>query len=212
MNIKSNYKFLLPVFVLYLLIPIVYLCIGNFPERAFYKEVISIFVIGTFFLTLAQFYLSRVNRKIVAQSKMSSIIKSHKIIGYMIIPILLLHPFFIVVPKFFQNGDTPLEAFKIMITTYSSNGIVLGLIAWIVLVILCITSLFRKKIPVKYTTWRIFHGILAIMFVILGTMHAVNLGRHTDNNLSFYMIFFAATGIVLLLKIYLFKTKRGKNE
>lgn len=207
MKNKLNIRFLLPVFIVYLMVPIFYLILANFPERAFYKEAISILVIGTFFLILAQFYLSRVNKELVQQNKMSNIIKSHKIIGYIIIPILLIHPFLIVIPKFFQSGNTPMEAFKIMITTYSSNGIVLGLIAWIILVILCVTSLFRKKIPIKYTTWRVFHGILAIIFVILSTIHAVNLGRHTDSNLSFYMILLAISGILLLIKIYIFKSK-----
>lgn len=198
---------------IYLLVPTIYLYTGNFPERAFYKEIISAVVVGALVLTLAQFYLSRINKKLQNQTKMVYIIRSHKFIGYIISFILLAHPFMVVIPKFFDSGITPVDAFKNMITTYSSKGVIFGIIAWIFLLILTITSLFRNQLPIKHTTWRVFHGVTALVFVVFSTFHAVNLGKHTDINLSLYMIILAAIGFILLIKLYLTTKKKGlKNE
>jgi predicted ferric reductase len=109
-----------------------------------------------------------------------------------------------VVPRFFEAGITPIAAFTTIITTWDSQGLVLGMIAWMLMLILGLTSIFRKKMGMKYTTWRIFHGILSMAFILLATWHAMDLGRHTDLPMSLYMGAIAGLGILLLLRTYLF--------
>jgi len=188
MNEKSKINFFIPPVVFYFLIPFLYLILGDFPTRTVLKEAISFLTIGAFFLMLGQFYLSRINKITLTGQKMSKVINLHKVLGYILIPILILHPFLIVVPRFFEAGVGPIEAFKTILTTFGSRGIILGLIAMVLMILLGITSILRKKMRIKYTTWRTFHGLLSIAFVILATWHAVNLGRHTDLILSSYMI------------------------
>lgn len=213
MKIAAVKGIISPIICLFIIIPILYLTLGGFPERSFLKEIISVILIGAFMLSLAQFYLTRTNKGLLRSVKMKEIINYHKIIGYFIIPILFLHPFFVIFPRFFESGMAPMEAFKIMITTYSSKGVVFGIIAWIILFLLWITSLCRKYIPLKYTTWRIIHGILAMVFIIFGVLHAINLGRHTQSLLSIYIIVLVVPAILLLLKQYFVNTSRkGKNN
>lgn len=52
-------------------------------------------------------------------------ISIHKWIGYIFIPILIVHPFFIVLPRFFEGGIEPVEAFWVMITTFNSKELLL---------------------------------------------------------------------------------------
>jgi len=78
-----------------------------------------------------------------------------------------------------------------------------GLFGWLIMLVLGLTSLFRKKLPMGYKTWRIFHGVLAIAFIALSTWHVVDLGRHTTQPLAMYIIFTAVLGVLLLLKTYL---------
>lgn len=207
MNKKSKFNYLIPGVIFYLLIPFLYLILGDFPTRTVLKEAISFLTIGAFFLMLGQFYLSRINKITLTGQNMSGVIKLHKVLGYIFIPILILHPFLIVVPRFFEAGVGPVEAFKTIITTFGSRGIILGISAMVIMVFLEITSMLRKKMRMKYTTWRTFHGFLSIAFVILATWHAVNLGRHTDLILSSYMIIMSAIGVLLLIKTYFFVPK-----
>jgi predicted ferric reductase len=189
----------------FLIIPFLYLLLADFPERTVLKESISFLTIGAFFLMLGQFYLTRINKITLSGNKFSKVINKHKAIGYIFIPILMLHPFLIVVPRFFEAGVTPSDAFKTILTTYESSGLVIGIIAMVVMILLGITSLLRKKMKISYTTWRVSHGLLSILFVILATWHAVDLGRHTDAILSTYMILMSATGIFFLLRLYIKK-------
>ena len=135
---------------------------------------------------------------------MGKVIKLHKVIGYIFVSILMVHPFLIVVPRFFEAGIAPGEAFGTMLTTWDSQGIILGMIAWVLMLILGITSAFRKRLGMKYTTWRVFHGLLSIAFITLATWHAMDLGRHTDLPMSLYMGAIAGIGVLLLLRTYLF--------
>lgn len=134
---------------------------------------------------------------------MGKVIKVHKIIGYVFVGVLIVHPFLIVVPRFFESGVKPGEAFITIITTFRSTGIILGMIAWCLLLIIGITSYFRNHLGLKHKTWKVLHGILSILFVSLATWHAIDLGRHTDEIMSALMIMLACYGIYLLLKSYL---------
>lgn len=165
-----------------------------------------------FSLVLGVFFLTRGNRAAVTGLTMRTTVTLHKIIGYVVVAVLLLHPFFIVIPRYFESGVAPKEAFITMVTTWESPGVVLGIIAWCLLLVLGITSLLRKRLPLKYTTWRAIHGVLAIFFVVLATWHAIDLGRHTDRAMSAYMIILAAGGVLLLVKTYILKPAKDRKD
>jgi predicted ferric reductase len=190
--------------LLFLALPLLFWALGDTPRRSFLKEIISIITILGYFLMLGQFFISRGNQKVLKTHKTGKVVHLHKVIGYIFIPILLLHPFLMVVPRFFEAGITPIAAFTTIITTWDSQGLVLGMIAWMLMLILGLTSIFRKKMGMKYTTWRIFHGILSMAFILLATWHAMDLGRHTDLPMSLYMGAIAGLGILFLLRTYLF--------
>jgi predicted ferric reductase len=200
--------------VLFIGLPLFLYTTGNFPERTALKEGISVLTILAFCLMIGQFFLTRMNRRMLNGYLHSSIVKMHKFLGYIFLPVLFVHPFLIVVPRYYESGVDPMEAFLTIITTVNSVGIVLGICAWFLMLILGAASLFRKKLPLKYTTWRFIHGILAILFIIIASWHAIDLGRHTDSLLTAYVIIAALSGVLLLLKTYvsesLIKQESGK--
>jgi hypothetical protein len=71
----------------------------------------------------------------------------HKIIGYTFAIALLVHPVLLVVPRFLEAGVGPGEAFITILTTFTSQGVVVGIIAWCLLLVLAITSFIRRKLP-----------------------------------------------------------------
>ena len=135
--------------------------------------------------------------------KMGNIVKIHKVIGYIFVSVLLIHPFLLVVPRYFEAGIDPLDAFLTIVTTWETPGVVMGILAWFLMVILGLTSLLRSRLPVGYKAWRILHGVLAIAFIVLSCWHVVDLGRHIAQPLATYLIITAVMGVLLLLKTYL---------
>ncbi len=75
-----------------------------------------------------------------------------------------------------------------------------------------ITSLARKKLPMKYKTWRVFHGILAMLFISIAAWHVIDLGRHSNLAMSILISMLTAGGILLLLKTYTFKKSKKTSE
>ena len=125
---------------------------------------------------------------------------------FVFVSFLLLHPFLIVVPRYLEAGIQPGEALATMLTTWDSRGIVLGLTAWCLMFLLGLSSIFRRKLGMKYNTWRVFHGILSMIFIILATWHAMELGRHTDLPMSAYMVVLGSLGVFQLLRLYFTKS------
>ncbi len=187
-------------------LPVLFWALGDTPRRSNLKETISIITLVAFSMMLAQFYLARSNRQILKEHKMSKVLKWHKAIGYIFVGILIFHPFLIVVPRYFEAGVSPKEAFVTMITSLDNFRIILGMIAWVLMLIIGITSMFRDQLPMSYKTWRVVHGILSVIFIAAATWHATSLGRHTDTAMSVFMIMMATGGVLLLLKSYFTET------
>lgn len=206
---KRHYIFkLISLAIIFIIVPILLYVLGDFPRRNFLMETVSIITIIGFTLLLSQFFSTRMNRKLVKKIRMVNVLKVHKIIGYLFVSILLFHPIFIILPKFFDNSVTPADAFIRLITTFDSLGVILGIIAYVCMVILLITSFFRFKLKLTYRTWRSLHGYFTMLFIITATWHVINMGRHSNTPFSIYYVLMVASGIFYLLKTYLFKTSR----
>ena len=189
--------------------PLLIWAMGNFPERSVLKELLSLMTILVFCQMMGQFFWARTNRLVTGNLRMSQVTRYHKIVGYIFIPLLFFHPVLLVVPRFFESGVAPVEAFITIVSTLN-QGVVLGIIAWCLMLILGITSFARKKLSMGYKTWRFFHGILAILFMVAATWHVIDLGRHSTIAMSALIIIVSAIGVLLLLKCYALKipTKR----
>ena len=166
--------------------PLLIWTMGNFPERSLLKESLSVITILAFCQMIGQFFWARTNRSAVAGLRMSNVLKYHKIIGYTFVTIMFFHPLYLVFPRFFESGISPVDAFITIITTLN-QGVVLGIIAWCLMLVLGITAFVRNKLPMKYKTWRVFHGILAMLFISIAAWHVIDLGRHSSLAMSIFI-------------------------
>lgn len=198
---------LLPKIIVFIGLPILFWAIGDFPRRTTLKETFSLLTLLAFSLMIGQFFLTRGYRAIHRELKMSNLNRIHKAIGYIFMFVLFIHPFLIVVPRYFESGVEPLDAFWTIVTSFNSLGIVLGLIAWVLMLTIGITSIIRNKLSMSYKTWRLIHGILSILFITSATWHATNLGRHTNFATSLFIITITSSGLLLLLRTYFIRKK-----
>lgn len=199
--IKKQY--LLIVIIVFIGLPLLLWTLGDYPTRTVLKESISLLIILAFFMMVAQFFLSHANSSMSKLYHFKDILKWHKFIGYLFISVFILHPFLIIVPRFFESGILPQDAFVKLITTFETKGQIMGLIAYLLMFVLGATSMFRNNLGLKYETWKYLHGILSILFVFFATWHAVDMGRHTEEAMSIWMILLAAGGSAMLLKTYI---------
>ena len=197
---------LIPKTIIFIGFPILFWAVGDFPRRTTLKETISIITLLAFSLMVGQFFLTRGYRAIHKELKMSNLNKIHKAIGYTFTFVLFVHPFLIVVPRYFESGVEPLDAFWTIITSFNSLGVVLGLIAWLLMLIIGITSIIRNKLSMSYKTWRIIHGTLSILFISTAAWHATELGRHTNLATSVFLITITSGGVLLLIRTYFLRT------
>lgn len=202
MGVGMNSKYVsisfLRFFFLITGLPLVVIFFGGFQPRTLLKDSLSLLTILSFCLLMGQFFWSKMNMKLFDISQTGILMKYHNAVGYAAVLVLLTHPFFLVLPRFFEKGMGPWQAFVTIVTT-SSGGIILGLISWGIMAALILTSFFRTKLPIRYTTWRRLHGLAASVFLITTTWHVVDLGRHC--NLVASVLFIAYCTIALLLYI-----------
>ncbi len=212
---NNNKKYLMAGVILFVLVPVLLYLTGEFPRRKILKEFLSLLTILIFFLITTQFLMSRSGRSIMKDIPMGTVMKIHKFIGYLLITVLAAHPFFIVLPRYFESGAAPGEALTIMLADFSGSGVIAGMAAYVLMLVIGITSFFRNQLPMKYITWRKIHGILSVFFIFAAAWHAVDLGRHMDLFFSFYVILTALWAVLLLLRIYFPKimdSKEGSND
>ncbi len=197
---------------LFVVSPVLIYITGNYPMRTLLKDAISILAILAFFVMLMQFSLSRANSKILKGHKMGNVVKWHKVLGYIFVTILLIHPFLLVVPRYFEAGVSPYDAFLELLSNFNQQGLMFGLIAWILMVIIGLTSLLRNILPFTYKTWRIIHGYLSITFVLTASLHVVDMGRHINDAMFWLIAILIVSGVTMLLRTYIFQSLTQKNN
>lgn len=193
--------------VIFVALPLLFYALGDFPRRSVLKESISVLTLLAFSLMLGQFFLARSNKAVIRLFNLRHISWTHKFISYSVLLVFLLHPFLIVLPRYFEAGIAPLDALGVMLTRFDNRGIVLGLIAWVLMLVVGATAIFRtrliKRFHLKYGTWRTFHGYLTVTFITVALWHAIELGRHVNAVMAAYLITLAVSGTALLFRMYL---------
>jgi len=216
-TVKPDLKKLIAIaaLVVFVALPILFYALGDFPRRSVLKEAISLLTLVALSLMLGQFFLARSNMGVIELYNLRRIRTVHAVIAYFAVSWLLLHPFLVVVPRFFEAGIEPWDAMTMMLTTYSSTGIALGLAAWVLLLVLTVTAIFRirliKALHTKYPRWRHFHGMLSIALTTFALLHAISLGRHTDTPMATMLIVVSVVGVAMLLRMY-FPQRAGAPE
>ena len=104
-------KFFRQSILVFIDMPLLIWATGNFPERSLLKEYLSIITILAFWQMIGQFFWTRTSRSVLTNLKMSRVVNYHKVIGYIFITILSLHPLYLVIPRCFEAGVTPVDAF-----------------------------------------------------------------------------------------------------
>lgn len=187
-------------------IPFGFYMLSDAPFRSVLKDALSILTLLAFATMIGQFFMVRSNKKLLATFKPLTIQKFHKWVAYSAVTLILLHPYLIVVPRYFEAGVQPWTAFVEILSNFTNLGVLTGIIAWVALLVLGVTAYFRKSVlkrmAKKYRGWRAFHAVLVLLFILPASWHVIDLGRHVNWGLAAYFMGLLAIGLVFLARLY----------
>lgn len=166
---------LLIVYVLLALVPYVWSTTQGLEIRGIYETLLAALNISMFAALLAQYPLSG---RITAVTRFTGVdngMQLHRKAGEIVALFFLLHPFLIVAPRFIVS---PQRAWGDLWSSFTTGEASTGVFAWAIMTIWVLMSMYRDKLKISYEAWRISHGVGLVAVAILGTDHAISVGRH----------------------------------
>jgi len=178
--------FWIVVYLLLIAAPLLILLIGPVPPgREFWRELSVALGFGGLAMMALQFVLTARFKVIKAPYGSDVIYHFHRQISLVAFVLILVHPLLL-----FINSPDTLRLLNLFAAPWRARA---GVVAVLLLVALIVVSLWRKPFKIEYTTWRIWHGILAIAVVSLAMAHIV-LAAHYVNT-PWKRVFWAGYGL-----------------
>lgn len=165
--------FWLLVYVLLATAPLILLKVGEVPEgREFWRELsVALGFAGLSMMSL-QFVLTARFKTVKAPYGADVVYHFHRQISLVAFVLILAHPLLL-----FINAPQTLALLNLVTAPWRAR---MGVTAIVLLLLLIGASIWRKRLKIEYTGWRIWHGILATVVVALSMTHIV-LARHYLN-------------------------------
>lgn len=123
----------------------------------------------------------------------------HKSVGQWLGVFFLLHPVFILAPRFIQSFDDGLTS---LVEVLTAPTMLTGLIAWVTMIIWTLMAVFKNTIKMRYETWRLTHMLGFVAVAILATIHVTSVGSHGQFESQFNAIWWALCTASVTLVIY----------
>lgn len=180
------------VYLLLTLSPLLILLISPRPQgREFWRE----FSVALGFTGLAmmalQFVLTARFKWLKAPYGSDIVYHFHRQISIIAFILIISHKAILLI----FSPDT-FQLFNLFTAPWRARAAVTALI---LLIIMIVISLWRKRLKIDYTYWRIWHGILATVVIILGMIHVVLVGHYI--NTPFKQVLWSSGGLFWVLTL-----------
>ena len=167
----------LAIYALLSLAPLLILLVGPLPAgRNFWRELSVALGFGGLAMMALQFILTARFRWLKAPYGSDIVYHFHRQISLVSFAMILAHPLVL----FFYSSDY-LRLLNLFDAPWRARA---GVSSVIALVILISITLWRKKLRIDYTYWRIWHGLLATLAVTLAMVHVVLVGYYINTPLK----------------------------
>jgi len=203
----------LALVILYLgvtLSPLALAWLGARPARSLWDELASGAGLLAYAIILVEFVLSGRFRSISARIGMDVTMRFHQLLGRTALVLALVHPFLY---RTAFNPQRPWDATRELTLTSDFTALTTGILAWVLLPAFVLLSIGRDKIPYKYETWRLMHGVGALLIAGLVLHHTLTAGRYSADPLLasvWIALFFIAA--LSLVHVYIVAPIRQKRR
>ncbi|WP_171231135.1 ferric reductase-like transmembrane domain-containing protein [Ruegeria sp. HKCCA6707] len=206
-----KWPYLVLIYVLVILSPLAASWSLNWPSRPFHQELASGLGMLAFSIILIEFLLSGRFKFISGNVGMDVTMRVHQLMARTALGFALIHP--LLYQGTPTGGHRPWDVTHQLTLTTDFSALVTGIGAYFLFVILAASAIFRKSLECKYETWRLFHGLGALVLVCLLLHHTVYAGRYGGHP-SLSYLWFVLTGIAVgtLLYVYLVRPFRQRKR
>lgn len=168
--------------------------------RPFWDELASGLALVGFAMLLMEFLLSGRFGTISGRIGIDLTMRFHQLVARSLTLFILVHPFLYTTPL---NDPMPWDPTNLFALGLEKTSILTGILAWLILPVLVITSIYRDKLPYRYETWRLGHGIGAVFLAGFGLHHALAAGRYSGDPYleTFWFVLF---GLAILTMAYVY--------
>jgi predicted ferric reductase len=152
-----------------------------------------------------QFFLTARFKTIKAPYGADIVYHFHRQITFVALIFILAHPLLL-----FINSPDTLQLINIFTAPWRARA---GVTAVLLTLIITATSIWRLRFKIEYTKWRIWHGILATLAILLSIIHVILAGHYINTPIKqllwiAYGIFWVGTFLyVRFLKPFLLLRK-----
>ncbi len=186
----------------YLILLIVPFCIAqmlDMDSKTVYAQILTIINLLAMMAFFIQFPLGSRLKKFPLFAHIDWSIERHKKIGKWLGIIFLFHPVLILAPRFLFSYN---DGVKSLIEVIVAPQMLTGLIAWGVLIVWVLLSVYKNKLPIRYETWRLGHLVGFVVITILATLHITTIGSHGQFQPDFNILWWVLCSFSLAMVIY----------
>ena len=175
--------------------------IGGQP-RPFHQELASGLGILAFSMVLMEFVLSGRFKSVSNGVGMDVTMWFHQVMARTALVFALLHP--LLYQGTPSGGERPWDPTRQLTITTDFSHLWTGIAAFVLLPCLVFLAIGRTQLDYKYETWRLMHGVGALLIALLLLHHTVYAGRYGSQPMMTWL-WVAMTGIAVgsLLYVYL---------
>lgn len=156
-----------------------------------------------FAIILVEFVLSGRFRTVSARVGIDVTMRFHQLLARAALVFSLIHPFLY---RAHFGPAYPWDVTRRLTVHADGFAMASGTLGWIMLLAFVALSIGRDKIPYKYETWRLMHGIGAVFIAALILHHALTAGRYSqDPMLAALWVILFAIAVLTLVFVYLAK-------
>ncbi|PUB12080.1 ferredoxin reductase family protein [Yoonia sediminilitoris] len=181
----------------------------GFPPRAFHLELASGLGILAFSIILMEFVLSGRFRAISRGVGMDVTMRFHQITARIALAFAMLHPFLF--QGAFSGAPRPWDPSRELTITTDFSALSTGILAYLLLASFFLLAIGRTQLDYKYETWRLMHGIGAVLIAALLLHHTIYAGRYGSQPVMI-VLWFTMAGLAIgsLIYVYLLKPLRDQ--
>lgn len=169
---------LITLYVSATLLPLVLAWISDRPPRSYLNELASGAGLLAFSIILVEFVLSGRFRSISAQVGMDVTMRFHQLLARTALALAIVHPFLYRGPFDYQR---PWDVTRQLTLSTDFGALTTGLFGWVLLPAFVLLSIARDQLPYKYETWRLMHGVGALLIAVFILHHTLNAGRYSQD-------------------------------
>ncbi|MDE4173453.1 ferredoxin reductase family protein [Phaeobacter sp. PT47_59] len=200
---------LLLLYVLVVTLPLGVSWIFGGPPRPFWAELGSGLGMLAFSMILVEFVLSGRFRRVSSGIGMDVTMRFHQVMARAALLFALLHPFFYGGSA--VGGPRPWDPTRVLTVSTDLTAMAGGILAFVLLPALVALAVYRSDLDYKYETWRLMHGIGAVLIAGALLHHALSAGRYSaEAEMVWLWAAMVAAAIGSLIWVYLIEPARAR--